>query len=464
MHEVTVVGAGLVGCLAALAFADRGHKVALYDSRPDLRSEAELKNASLRSINLAVSARGIDALRSVDTKMADRVLADIIPMYGRMIHDLQGAQHAQAYGLWGECINSIDRAQLNRTMLDVIEDNELISFFPQHKLTNISLSRKDKAYKKPTATFETKDGEERVVSCDYIIGADGAFSKTRDRLQRYVRMNYAQQYIDCVYLELKIPKMDGKDTPFAISPNHLHIWPRHKHMLIALANGDGSFTSTLFAPPKLMEQICESKESFLTFFKDQFPDAYTLMGESQIVESYENNPRSPLVSLKCSPYNHKGECLLVGDAAHCMVPFYGQGMNAGFEDIRVLMEILDEKKWNVEEAFDTYTERRHKDLVAIVDLAMRNYVEMSHSVVSLPYLIRKKVDGVLGRLFPSVWVPLYSMVSFRADMPYSAALSKSVRQDRIIANIVNLTSIAGLVGVAAVVWYRGRGLLERLLR
>ncbi|AOW03850.1 kynurenine 3-monooxygenase [Yarrowia lipolytica] len=461
MHEVTVVGAGLVGCLAALAFADRGHKVALYDARPDLRSEAELKNASLRSINLAVSARGIEALRSVDTKMAERVLADIIPMYGRMIHDLQGGQHAQAYGLWGECINSIDRAQLNRTMLDVIEDNANITFFPEHKLTNISLSRKDKKYQRPTSTFETKEGEERVVESDYIIGADGAFSKTRDRLQRYVRMNYAQQYIDCVYLELKIPKADGPD-PFSISPNHLHIWPRHKYMLIALANGDGSFTSTLFAPPALMEQVCESQNTFISFFKEQFPDAYELMGESQILESYENNPRSPLVSLKCSPYNHKGECLLVGDAAHCMVPFYGQGMNAGFEDIRVLMEILDEKKWNVEEAFNTYTERRHKDLVAIVDLAMRNYVEMSHSVVSLPYLIRKKVDGVLGRVFSSAWVPLYSMVSFRADIPYSKALSRSARQDRIIGNIVNWTSFAGLVGMGALFYYKGRHLFGRL--
>lgn len=457
MHEVTVVGAGLVGCLAALAFAERGHKVSLYDARPDLRSEVELKNASLRSINLAVSARGIEALRSVNTDMADRVLADIIPMYGRMIHDLQGGQHPQTYGLWGECINSIDRAQLNRTMLDVIEDHPNVTFFPEHKLANISLSRASKKYQRPTATFETSQGEERVVASDYIIGADGAYSKTRDRLQRYVRMNYAQQYIDCVYLELKIPRAEGED-PFSISANHLHIWPRHKYMLIALANGDGSFTSTLFAPPELMEQVCESRDTFVSFFKKQFLDAYELMGETQLLDSYENNPRSPLVSLKCSPYNHKGECILLGDAAHSMVPFYGQGMNAGFEDVRVLMEILDECKWDVETAFDTYTERRHKDLVAIVDLAMRNYVEMSHSVVSLPYLVRKKVDGVLGRLFSSVWVPLYSMVSFRADISYSEALRRSARQDRIIANIVNWTSLTGLVGFAALGYYKGRHL------
>jgi kynurenine 3-monooxygenase len=448
MSEIAVIGAGLVGCLAAIGFAKKGYKVALYEGRPDLRLPEEQAKSSLRSINLAVSARGILALKSVDREMADRVLSDLIPMSGRMIHGLDGSQKSQNYGLYGESINSINRALLNRSLLDELDKVGVQTFF-DYKLVRADLRRNVR----PSLLFRTAEGEEIRKEVDVVIGADGSFSTVRNQIQRVVQMNFSQQYIDHYYLELKIGA--GPNNTFALDPNHLHIWPRHEFMLIALANGDKTFTSTLFAPRAIFDKLDQSWDKFKDFFGEQFPDAVKLIGLESLKNSFENNPRGSLVSVKCSPYNAGGRAILIGDSAHSMVPFYGQGMNCGFEDVRTLLECLDATKFDFEKGFDLYSKTRHKDLLSIVDLSMRNYIEMRHSVTSSLYLLRKAVDGLLSRTLGDAWLPLYTMVSFRPDIPYSRAIEQEERQK----NIINY----GLISLGAITVV-GSILFKRVLR
>ncbi|CAN6655338.1 kynurenine 3-monooxygenase [Trichomonascus vanleenenianus] len=435
---IAVVGAGLVGCLAALAFSKKGFKVRVYEARPDIRSPEQQEQSQFRSINLAVSSRGIVSLEQVDPEMAKRVLKDVIPMYGRMVHDMEGNQSSQNYGLYGEAINSIDRAELNRTMLDELEKSDNIELFFEHKLQFADL-------KKPSLTFSHGDKQVPVDDIDVVIGADGAFSKVRAQLQRIVRMDYSQQYIDHLYLELKVPA--GENGTFLLDPNHLHIWPRHEFMLIALANGDGSFTSTLFAPQRIFEQL-DSDDRIMEFFRTNFSDAVKVMGEKSILECFHNNPRGSLVSIKCNPYHYSDKVLIIGDAAHSMVPFYGQGMNCGFEDVRVLMSVLEATQYDFGAAFAKYTETRHQDLKAIIDLAMDNYVEMRHSVTSYTYLMRKKIDGLLSRVLKDAWLPLYTMVSFRPDIPYSSAIRRERQQKQIINGV--LETVLRTVGTGVI--------------
>lgn len=438
MSSVGVVGAGLVGCLTALAFASKGHSVHLFDYRNDPRLVPELAN--LRSINLAVSARGIEALRYVDSEMADRILQHVIPMYGRMIHDLQGNQEAQVYGLFGESINSIDRSYLNKILLDEVAQADVKILFG-HKLTRIA------SLDTPVLTFETNDGS-KDFEFDYIVGADGAHSHFRSQLQRYTRMDFKQKYIDMQYMELSIPP--GEGGSFSISPNHLHIWPRHNYMLIALSNQDGSFTLTFFSPWDVIESI-KSSEEFVDFFRDNFPDAYDLIGEESLVSCYDKAPRGSLMQVEAYPYHSpNGRAVIVGDAAHSMVPFYGQGMNCGFEDVHVLMKLLD-STGDVAEAFKQYSPERKQDLRAICKLAMDNYYEMSSKVTSPLYLLRKRIDYVLGRYGTAFfqWIPMYTMISFRADIKYSDAVKINERQNRILQQIQWGTFAAGAAVVAA---------------
>lgn len=445
MAEIVVIGAGLVGCLAALGFAKKGYKVQLYEGRPDLRLPEEQAKTSLRSINLAVSARGILAMKSIDNDMAERVLRDLIPMSGRMIHDLDGSQTSQKYGLYGESINSINRALLNRSLLDELDNVGVQTFF-NHKLIRADL----KGEGRPRLLFKTLEGENIKKEVDVVIGADGSYSSMRNQLQRAIQMDFSQQYIDHYYLELKIGAT--KDNLFALDPNHLHIWPRHDFMLIALANGDKTFTSTLFAPRAIFDELDESWEKFKEFFTRQFPDATSLIGLESLKSSFENNPRGSLVSVKCNPYNAGGKAIIIGDAAHSMVPFYGQGMNCGFEDVRKLLECLNECNFDFENGFNLYSSTRHQDLVSIVELSMRNYVEMRHSVTSSLYLLRKSVDSLLSRLMGDTWLPLYTMVSFRPDIPYSRAVRQEQRQKKLIN--YGLTTLGLLVVVGSTLYQK----------
>lgn len=439
MSTVGIVGAGPVGALSALGFAHKGYKVSLFDMRSDPRG-AEKNN--LRSINLAVSDRGITTLKYVDDDMAQRILKGIVPMYGRMIHDLQGHQESQKYGLYGEHINSIDRAQLTEDLINEIEaynsahPDNMINLYFRHKFTNMHIDD-DKA----VLEFAT-DAKKRVtLKYDFVVGCDGTYSRVRNGLMKYIRMDYQQQYIDMCYLELSIPA--GPKGTFLIDANHLHIWPRKNFMLIALANENGSFTSTFFGPWKLTLSL-DTDAKVREFFSTNFSDAVDLIGLDRVVDAFLHHPKGALMQVTCNQYHYSDKCIIIGDAAHSMVPFYGQGMNCGFEDIRVLLQLLEKSPSRLA-AFDEYTATRQKDLNAIQQLALDNYYEMSTKVMSPSYLFRKQIDGVLGKLFPDYWIPLYTMVSFRADISYSDCIRIEKRQEKVLHK-VEKGLLAGTLG------------------
>ncbi|KAH3688482.1 hypothetical protein WICPIJ_000545 [Wickerhamomyces pijperi] len=438
--SVAIIGAGLVGCLTALSLSKRsGYSVTLFELRPDPRLESTSKSSkNLRSINLAVSDRGLNALRRVDPGLESRILEKVIPMTGRMIHKLSGEEESQKYALDGKKgINSIDRGYLNELLLEELDISE--------KKVEVKFGYKlEKVQEDGKISFtNTNTKQQEQFQFDLVIGADGSFSKVRSELQKFIRLDYSQQYIDCAYLELSIPALDNNG--FSLDKNHLHIWPRDDFMLIALPNLDGSFTSTFFAPWGLFEsKELSNDEGILKFFRYNFPDAVELIGEESLLYAFAHHPRGKLLSLKCNQYNYKDKILIIGDAAHSMVPFYGQGMNCGFEDVFVLTELLDKHRDDLSLAFEEYSQTRVHDLSAIVDLAISNYKEMSHKVNSKLFLLKTKIDFLLTKSLGDRWLPLYTMVSFRADIGYAKAVQISKRQD-IILNWIQ-AGIVGLVG------------------
>lgn len=444
--SVGIVGAGLVGCIAGLALASRGYSVTIFDLRADPKHGSE---RNLKSINLAVSDRAFRALKAVDEVLAEKVFDSVIPMHGRMIHDITGTkQESQLYGLFGECTCSIDRALLNQLLLEELKVKDIKILF-NHKLVE---AKNIDSY--PKLIFQNSESKHSsIFEFDFVIGADGAFSQYRYQMQRAMRMNFSQNYIDMQYMELYIPpgEGEGKDK-FQIDPNHLHIWPRHNFMLIALPNNDGSFTSTFFSSWSLIESF-KSSEEFYEFFTAQFPDAIDLLGKDHLTSVFDNNTRGSLIQINTYPYhNPSGTSLIMGDAAHLMVPFYGQGLNAGFEDVNVLLGLLETNNNDLRQAIIQYTEVRKTDVDTICKLAMDNYYEMASKVTKSSYLWRKKLDYYLGkyangRLFQ--WIPMYTMISFRGDIPYSKAVQIEKRQERIISliGLSTFTTVA-IVGVA----------------
>ncbi|CAB4255907.1 similar to Saccharomyces cerevisiae YBL098W BNA4 Kynurenine 3-mono oxygenase, required for the de novo biosynthesis of NAD from tryptophan via kynurenine [Maudiozyma barnettii] len=420
--KVAVVGAGLVGCLASLALAQRGYDVTVVEYRQDPRLE-DTTDRNLRSINLAISARGIDALRFVGNELCEKVLHDMMPMKGRMIHDIDGRQKELLYGIANEHINSISRAGLNCDLLDELDAVSNIDICFEHKLTRIEWGDS----KQVCHFVQNKE----PMTFDFVVGADGCFSTARSQMQRNLRMNYKQEYIDCCYIELYLPPR--KDGGFVMAKDDLHIWPRGKFMLIALPNADGSFTVTFFAPWSQVDSLVKSKQETKNFLQTNFPDAMDLMGLDSTADEFINNPKGPLMCVECLPYNlSNGSAILIGDAAHSMVPFYGQGMNCGFEDVKVLMQLLDKYRGDRSVAFNAYTATRHEDLVAINKLARENYKVMSESVTSVWFNVYKRIDETFSRVLNDSWLTLYTMISFRADISYSDAIRRDNRQRRII--------------------------------
>ncbi|KAI0780809.1 FAD/NAD-P-binding domain-containing protein [Trametes elegans] len=480
-RQAVVVGAGPVGCLAAVTLAKMGWAVDIYEGRPDMRLPSSKAAAQQRSINLAISARGLAAIQAIDPGAADRFLSTVIPMRGRMIHDARGRLESQPYDRDGQAINSIGRAFLNEDLLKEALAVPGIRVFFEHKVLSIDFDRKRLSVRDVAAA---KDVD---VPFDFCIGADGSYSIVRRQLMRVVRMDYQQWYIPHEYIELKMPagppQEPGGDPTFLLDPNHLHIWPRHTFMLIALPNKDATFTCTLFAPTADFDWL-DSDEKIVAWFQEHFPDALPLIGERALLEDFHRNPRSALMSIKARPYHYKDRAVLLGDSAHAMVPFYGQGLNCGLEDVRVLEILLREAQVDatakvpegVEDgrlahALVRYSETRHEDLVAISDLAMDNYVEMRHSVTTLAYRFRKALDNVLYALnrthvtaqdvapalartpfpnAPSGWLPLYTMVTFRPDISYSTARRKFERQTEILQTAGWLSAGAGAAAAVAI--------------
>jgi kynurenine 3-monooxygenase len=413
------MGAGLVGALLSIYLRQRGYDVSLFEKRPDIRKAG---TDSGRSINLALSKRGIKALE--DVGVFEQVRKIIIPMKGRMMHSLDGELTFQPYGAQGQFINSVSRGKLNEILINRADEVGVKLFF-EHSCTHVDL-------KETKMKFITPEGK-KTLQFDLAFGSDGAFSQMRLEMVKTPRYNYEQFYIPHGYKELTIPPTENGD--FAIAHDALHIWPRGKFMLIALPNPDKSFTCTLFFPfegdPSFasLKTAAEVKE----FFQSTFPDSLDHI--KNIGKEYLSNPTSSLVTIKCYPWVNNN-CVLIGDAAHAIVPFYGQGMNSGFEDCHILNQLLDKFNDNWEEVLPLYQEMRKADADAISELALNNFVEMRDLVADDKFLVQKKIEAKIHQQFPDQWMPLYTMVTF-SDLRYSEALKLGKKQQAIMDEVMN---------------------------
>lgn len=425
--HIIIIGAGLCGSLLALRLAQRGYKVDVFESRPDLR---KTDISAGRSINLALSDRGLKAMRLVGIEEKVRPLC--IPMHGRLIHDIEGNTFNSNYsGRDGEFINSISRGELNGLLLTEADAHENVTIHFNKKCTNVDIENTIAHFE----CYETK--ESFSTNGDIIFGTDGAGSALRKSyyLERKFLFSYSQEYLTHGYKELEIPgTSDGKHQ---ISKDHLHIWPRGKYMLIALPNLDGSFTVTLFLSYDEGEynfNNLTSVEKVTEFFESQFPDALALI--PNIADEFFNNPTGALGTVKCSPWSYKGNTVLMGDAAHAIVPFYGQGMNASFEDVVVFDSVLDKHEGDWEGTFKAYQKTRKEDTDAIADLAIDNYYEMRDHVANPLFKEKRKLEMDLESTFPEQYFSKYSMVTFNEDIPYSKAMKIGRAQDKAILNMI----------------------------
>ncbi|WP_066832509.1 FAD-dependent oxidoreductase [Rufibacter ruber] len=422
--QLSVMGGGLVGCLLSLYLARQGYSVDVYERRPDLR-RAEL--AGGRSINLALSDRGWRALQNIG--IAQDIKKVAIPMYRRVMHDLQGNLSYQPYGQEGQAIYSVSRNGLNQALLDLAEAQPNISLHFQQQVLDVEV-----ATNKITLA-DVASGEQYQITPDVIFAADGAYSMVRLSLMKTDRFNYEQSYLNYGYKELTIPP--GAEGAWQLEKNALHIWPRGQYMMIALPNLDGTFTCTLFFPfegePSF--EALQTPGQVQAFFEKTFPDAAALMPD--LTQEYFENPTGSLVTVKCFPWSHEGKILLVGDAAHAIVPFYGQGMNAGFEDCSVLSSLLEQHPGDWESIFKTFQEARKPNTDAIADLAVYNFIEMRDKVADPRFLLQKKIEAKITAQYPDSWLPLYSMVTFSPDLPYAEALANGRRQDEIMRHLMD---------------------------
>ena len=413
--KITILGAGLVGSLLSVFLAKRGYEVAIYERRPDMRKAGAVGG---RSINLALSHRGLKALDAVGIK--DKIQEACITMPGRMIHDLEGRLDFQPYGKEGEFINSVSRGGLNWLLMDQAEAHGVKINF-DHRCTGVEFDN-------ATAHFDNGSS----ISADFLFGADGAFSALRGAMQVTDRFNYQQHYISAGYKELTMPPDESGD--FALDPGALHIWPRGEYMLIALPNLDKSFTCTLFFPfeGEVSFAALQTEEDVTNFFREKFMDAMPHL--PNLEKEFFENPTSSLVTVRCDPWV-KGNTALIGDSAHAIVPFYGQGMNSGFEDCFVFDQLL-EKHGHINDALlDEYQALRIPDGNAIADLALYNFIEMRDKVADEKFILQKQIEKRLFQAYPDKWVPLYSMVTF-SDFRYSEAWALGQKQQAVMDEVL----------------------------
>lgn len=435
--SIAVAGAGLTGALAGIRLARRGHDVTIYERRDDPRRAEHHEG---RSINLALSTRGLDALERIG--LADAVRATGVPMRGRLIHTLGGDRAFQPYSVDPtHQLLSVDRDRLNATLLDAAEAEPGVRLRFGHKLLDFSPNSDAVRFEHRNLTVDAHH--------DVVLGADGAFSAVRGRMQRLDRFEYEQDYLEHGYKELTIPAApDG--TPL-LDRHALHIWPRGGHMMIALPNPDGSFTCTLFWPfggPDGFEMIDTERDVEHIFARD-FADAAALVPD--LTAQYLRNPTSSLVTIRCAPWHVRGRALLLGDAAHAVVPFYGQGANAALEDVSILVEKLDDFHEQWEPAFAAFFAQRKPDADALAELALDNFVEMRDKVASRRFRAEAALRLALERRFPRAFVPLYEMVTF-SRTPYATAVARAAAQDRRARRLVLAATLAIVVMVLLVLW------------
>ncbi len=453
--SVVIIGAGLAGSLLSIYLAKRGIAVDVYEARGDMRLEDV---AAGRSINLALSHRGIAALREIG--MDEYMLAEAVPMYGRMIHAVSGETKLLPYsGRQGEYINSVSRSGLNIALINEAEKYPSVRIFFNERCVDFDCS-----------TGETRFSSGKIISSETVIATDGAGSAVRNAMQHggIERFDFSQVWLEHGYKELHIPA--GTNGTFLLEMNALHIWPRNKFMMIALPNFDGSFTCTLFLAHKgrnqsgsegafvlfdaashgtlLTDRVTAFETAFdrLTdekaitdFFNREFPDAVALM--PTLAEDFFTNPTGNLGTIKCFPWNAGGEALLLGDSAHAVVPFYGQGMNCAFEDVRVLARLIDKHAPNSnplasvgidwQSIYEQYGEMRKVNTDAIADMAEENFYEMRDAVANPVFIRKRELETKLEQTYPD-YFSKYSMVTFREDLPYSVAKEKGNEQDRLL--------------------------------
>ncbi|KAK7870121.1 hypothetical protein R5R35_011096 [Gryllus longicercus] len=436
--RVAVIGGGLVGALEAVLLARRGHHVDLYEYREDIR---RCPNARGRSINLALSHRGRAALRAA--ALESTVLAQGVPMRGRMLHAPDGRRTPVPYDVLGkECIYSVNRKFLNEILLSAAETFPNVNLHFNHKLVAADFDSGE-------LTFQAEGGARHVPAPQLLVGADGAHSRVRAAMLRRPGFDFRQSNIEHAYLELRIPP--APDGTSLLQPvNYLHIWPRGSFMLIALPNEDASWTVTLFAPSAQLGRLCAHPHEAPAFFRERgMADALLLLGEEQLRADFAASEPSLLLSVKCEPFNVGGKVVVIGDAAHAMVPFYGQGMNAGFEDCLILDGLLE--KFPPEAALNEFSRTRVPDAHAICDLAMYNYVEMRDLVARPSYKLRRCLDSVLHRLAPGLWMPLYQGVTF-SRRGYKWCMEHRRRQDKVLRGALTTAGVAAAAVLARWLW------------
>jgi len=419
--KITLIGAGLNGPLLAILLMQRGFAVEIYERRPDMR---RVRVSAGRSINLALSTRGIHALQQAG--LWERMRNIIIPMKGRMMHSIAGELTFQPYGKnEAEVINSISRAELNIALVNAAEKQGATIYFNQ-RCTGYDLK---------TGAVQVRNGEtgeDTTRETGVVVGCDGSASSIRAEMLKLSRFNFSQQYLDYGYKELTIPAAaNGKHL---LETHALHIWPRGNHMLIALPNIDGTFACILFLPFEGADGFdsLTTQAQVIQFFESRFPDAVPLM--PQVADNYFANPTGAMVTIKCSPWHAEGRALLLGDAAHAIVPFFGQGINCGFEDCTCLVELLDRHGADWPRVFAEFEKERKVNTDAIADMAVENFTEMRDRVADSRFLFRKKVELALEAKYPQLFVPKYAMVTFHR-IPYSVALARGAVQDRMLAEL-----------------------------
>ena len=418
-----MIGAGLAGPLLATYLAKRGYSVEIFERRPDMRKESI---SAGRSINLALSIRGNHALKEVG--LYDKIKSNTIPMNGRMIHDLNGGIHLQPYGQKeNEVIFSVSRAHLNMELMTLAEETGNVTIRFNHQLLSADLEQNK-------LLFQLSDSLEKIEwSFNRVIGCDGSASILRKSIVEKADIQYVKKPLGHGYKELTIPPM--KSGKFQIEPNALHIWPRGNHMLIALPNNDCSFTCTLFFPMigKTSFETVKTEKDIFDLFQSQFPDAIKLI--PNLVEDFQNNPTGDLASVYCKPWQLDDKALLIGDAAHAVAPFFGQGMNASFQDCSTLAKLIgqNENDWNT--IFNAFSSTQVENGHAIADMALENYLEMRDHVNDPEYKKRRNMELKLERMFPGQFIPRYSMVSFH-QIPYAEVYQRGEKQFKIISDVL----------------------------
>lgn len=415
-----IFGAGLVGTLLAILLADKGFKVEVHEKRPDLRYR---QYANLRSINLALSYRGWKALQLAGLDKA--LETEAIPMYGRVVHPQGKEANFQQYGKENEAIFAISRHHLNCFLLNEAEKRSNIKFYFESKAEKFSF---DKSF----AYVGDIEGLRHRLEADAFFGSDGAFSALRYEMMREDKFFYHQEYIEHGYKEFTLAPNASGD--WALRPDGLHIWPRKSFMMIALPNTDKTFTGTLFFPYQgdRSFQAVQSQAEIKAFFESEFPDIIPMMPD--YIHQFQHHPVASLLTIRCAPWNNNNFCL-IGDAAHAIVPFYGQGMNAGFEDCSILMEMLPGfETW--EDLLEAFYQKRRPDANAIAELALENFVEMRDLVTDPEFLLKKKLESVMVSMPEWNWIPQYSQVTF-TDIPYAEAQRRGKFQSRQLEKIIH---------------------------